>query len=115
MEEPMRAVIFGVGLALAMATSSLAQTADKKTTPGDAPTKSMHAATPEMEGPRTGGHTPTRRMDEAVPPMKAGDTAGGAVGMSKADCEAVWKQANPNNAPTLPLTQAQPDVGAFKT
>ncbi len=50
----MRAVIFGAGLALAMATSAFAQTADKKTTPGDAPTKSMDAATPEMKGPGTG-------------------------------------------------------------
>ena len=45
----MRAVIFGAGLALAMATSAFGQTADKKTTPGDAPTKSMDAATPEMK------------------------------------------------------------------
>ena len=111
----MRAVIFGAGLALAMATSAFAQTDDRKLTPGDAPTKSMDAATPEMKGPGTGEHPPTGRMDEAVPPMKAGDTAGGAVGMSKADCEGVWKQANPNNAPTLTMTQAQPYVADFKS
>ena len=98
----MRAVIIGASLALAMATSAFAQTADKKTTPGDAPTKSMDAATPEMKGPGTGEHPPTGRMDEAVPPMKAGDAAGGTAGMSKTDCEAVWKQANPRTHPLSP-------------
>ena len=111
----MRAAVFGAGLALAMATSAFAQTADKKTTPGDAPTKSMDATTPEMKGPGTGEHPPTGRMDQAVPPMKAGDTAGEAVGMSKADCEAVWMQANPSNAPTITMTQAQPYVADFKS
>ena len=108
----MRAVIFGVGISLAMATSAFGQMADKKITPGDAPTKSMDAATPEMKGPATGEHPPTGRMDQAVPPMKAGDPAGG---MSKADCEAVWMQANPSNAPTITMTQAQPYVADFKS
>jgi len=111
----MRVLIFVASIALAMATSAFAQTADKKTTPGDAPTKSMDAATPEMKGPGTGEHPPTGRMDEAVPPMKAGDTPSGTAGMNKADCEAVWKQANPSNTPTITMTQAQPYVADFKS
>jgi hypothetical protein len=112
----MKALAIASSLVFALAATAAAQTADKKATPGDAPTKSMDAATPEMKGPGKGEHPPTGRMDEAVPPMKAGETSSGTAGtkMSQADCTALWKQANPNNAPTITMTEAQPYVADFK-
>lgn len=103
----MKALIFASIASLALATGAGAQTADKKAVPGDAPTKSMDAATPEMKGPGTGEHPPTGRMDQAVPPMKSGDAATTTGTNGQADCEAAWTKANPSNAATITEAQAQ--------
>ena len=68
----MKALAIASSLVFALAATAAAQTADKKATPGDAPTKSMDAVTPEMKGPGKGEHPPTGRIDEAVLLVTAG-------------------------------------------
>ena len=113
----MRSFLLATSLCFAIATGAAAQTADKKATPGDAPTKSMDAATPEMKGPGAGEHPPTGRMDQAVPSMKAGESASeasSAAKLSQSECDALWTQANPSGAATLTESQALPYVSDFK-
>ena len=99
----MQAWIFACVATTALATAVSAQTADKQTTPGNAPTTTMDKATPEMKGTGNRRHPPTGTMDQAVPPMKSGDAA--AAG--SAECDAAWAQANPNNDPTITEAEAQ--------
>ena len=49
-------------------------------------------------------------MDKAVPEMKSGgSTTGMSSGakLSQADCDAVWRKANPSSAATITETEAQ--------
>ena len=113
----MKSLLLATSVCFAIATGAAAQTADKKAIPGDAPTKSMDAATPEMKGPGAGEHPPTGRMDEAVPSMKAGESSSEASSeakVSQSECDALWKQANPSGAATLTESQAQAYVSDFK-
>ena len=88
----MKSFVLATALCLAIGSGAAAQTADKQGAAGNAPTKSMDAATPEMKGPGTGEHPPTQQMDKAVPEMKSGgSTTGMSSGakLSQADCDAV--------------------------
>ena len=63
-----------------------------------------------MKGPAKGEHPPTQQMDKAVPEMKSGgSTTGMSSGakLSQADCDAVWRKANPSSAATITETEAQ--------
>jgi hypothetical protein len=64
-------MLFSSGFALA------ADTAAPATKPGDAPTKAMDSATPDMKSPAdpNAQHPPAAAMDKAVPTMKPGDKA----------------------------------------
>jgi hypothetical protein len=108
-EETMKSFILATAMCFAIVGGAAAQTADKQGA-GNAPTKSMDAATPEMKGTGTGEHPPTQQMDKAVPEMKSGgSTTGMSTGtnMSQADCDAVWLKANPANATTITESAAQ--------
>ena len=109
----MQAWIMACVASTALASAAAAQTADKKATPGNAPTQTMDKATPEMKGPGTGEHPPTGRMDQAVPPMKSGDAAAGGSSGS-AECDAAWAKANPTNEETITEAQAQQYVADVK-
>ena len=86
----MKALAIASSVVLALATASIAQTADKKIIPGDAPTKSMDAATPETKGPGTGEHPPTGRIDQVLPPMSSGDAS---AGVETDEFEGTWRVA----------------------
>ena len=106
----MKNFILATAMCFAIAGGAAAQTADKQGEAGNAPTKSMDAATPEMKGTGTGEHPPTQQMDKAVPEMKSGgSTTGMSTGtkLSQADCDAVWMKANPANAATITESAAQ--------
>ena len=62
-------LLLSTGLALAQTTPAPA------TKPGDAPTKAMDSATPDMKSKDDPSkeHPPAAAMDKAVPPMKSGD------------------------------------------
>lgn len=72
-----RALILLSSLLFSSAVAMAADTSTTETKPGDAPTKAMDSATPEMKSPNdpNAEHPPAAAMDKAVPAMKSDDKA----------------------------------------
>ncbi len=71
----MKTMTLAASSLLLSAGIAIAQTPAPDTKPGDAPTKAMDSATPDMKSQDDPSkqHPPAAAMDKAVPPMKPGD------------------------------------------